>query len=104
MSIDNTTGLSSSELEELCIQIGLFSSITSAYIFGSRAKGNYQPGSDVDLALQGESLSRTDIAELSYKLNQESLFPYHFDILNMNTADKKIIEHIKRVGVLILQC
>ncbi|SCA63943.1 hypothetical protein SCG7109_BR_00050, partial [Chlamydiales bacterium SCGC AG-110-M15] len=30
--------------------------VHSALIYGSRAKGNYRPGSDIDLSLKGENL------------------------------------------------
>ncbi|GAA4449441.1 hypothetical protein GCM10023189_08820 [Nibrella saemangeumensis] len=34
-------------------------------IFGSRAMGNYKPGSDIDLAIKGDSLTLNDILKLS---------------------------------------
>ncbi len=39
--------------------------ISEVVIFGSRAKGSYTKGSDIDLALKGDSLSMDDI---SYKV------------------------------------
>jgi len=39
---------------------------------------------------------------VGYALNQESLIPYQFDIINYNTIDnEELREHIDRVGVVI---
>ncbi len=35
------------------------SQVKKVFIYGSRAKGNFQPGSDIDLALQGENLTHS---------------------------------------------
>ena len=39
------------------------------------------------------------IVGLSYELNEESLMPYHFDLLNFDTIKSADLrEHITRVG------
>ena len=38
--------------------------IAEVILYGSRAKGNYKPFSDVDIVLVGNDLSRTDINRL----------------------------------------
>lgn len=70
-------------------------------LFGSRAKGSYKPGSDVDLALYGDNLSRDDLLALSYWLNQETYLPYKIDLLLHCDIDRTVQEHIDRVGRVI---
>ena len=54
-------------------------------LFGSRAKGNYKVGSDVDLALKGESVTHSTVFQLADLLNETYPLPYFFDILDYNT-------------------
>jgi hypothetical protein len=44
-------GLLDAELAQVVAAISSRNSVQSALIFGSRAKGNYRPGSDVDIGL-----------------------------------------------------
>ena len=70
---------------------------TRAILFGSRAKGTYRPGSDVDLAIDG------DEREASYLLNEETPLPYSFDVINLEKlSSESLRKHIERVGIKIL--
>ena len=44
-------GLSENSLNLIINAVSAIEKIDSAYIFGSRAMGNYKPGSDVDLVV-----------------------------------------------------
>ncbi len=68
-----------------------------AILFGSRAKGDYRKGSDVDLAIDG------DERRVSYLLNEETNLPYRFDVINLHKiSNRALSEHIKRVGKTVL--
>lgn len=72
--------------------------INKAIIYGSRAKGNYKNGSDIDLVLQGENI---DFQILNKIINDidELLLPYSFDISTFDSiTNTDLIEHINRVG------
>jgi uncharacterized protein len=77
--------------------------IKSAVLFGSRAKGTHRNGSDIDLALFGSGSSDLDhdlILEISAVLNEETLLPYHFDLLDYDRLESPVLrEHIDRVGI-----
>lgn len=74
--------------------------VEQAFIFGSRAKGNFRNGSDVDLALKGEELDFNTISRISYQLNEETTMPYQFDVLNYHAVkEPSLIDHIDRVGI-----
>ena len=57
--------------------------VQKVVIFGSRAKGNFKKGSDVDLAIIG------DEKKASYQLNEETNLPYFFDVVNLYEITNK---------------
>ena len=69
-------------------------------MFGSRAKGNYKIGSDVDLAIKGGRLTYEITARLADCLNEDKPLPYFFDVVHYDAiAEPKLKEHIDRVGI-----
>ena len=68
-------------------------------LYGSRAKGNYKNGSDIDLTLIGKNLNPDDsIYPLKEELDKLYL-PYTFDISILSKLDKlEFINHILKVG------
>lgn len=76
-----------------------FPEVEAAIIFGSRAKGNYKNGSDIDLALIGESLNSKTILDIAGILNEGIPIPYHVDVVNYHSiSTHELKEHIDRVG------
>lgn len=76
--------------------------IEELVLFGSRAMGNYKPGSDVDLAVKGENVDRSTIRRLSECINEELPLPYFFDVLDYNTIENEALKtHIDRHGIVI---
>ena len=75
--------------------------IEKVILFGSRAKGENENGSDIDLALMGEKLSLDDILDARIALD-ELLFPYKIDlIIYHRIKEKELKEHINRVGIVL---
>ncbi len=67
------------------------------YLFGSRARGDHMPFSDVDLAF----LSDEDISgrlTLLREILDESNFPYKVDLVNLKES-KELLEVVLREGV-----
>ncbi|MFC2130996.1 nucleotidyltransferase domain-containing protein [Bacteroidota bacterium] len=97
-------GLTQKDIELIVTAIQSFKNIEKAIIFGSRAKGNHKRGSDIDIALIGKELSKSDMARLRDLLNEELPLPYFFDVINYHEINNQDLrEHIDRVGVTILQ-
>lgn len=72
--------------------------LDSVLIYGSRAKGNYRPASDIDLTLIGKDLTSSLLSEIEFKLD-DLLLPYKFDIsIYDKISDSQFLDHIKRVG------
>lgn len=77
--------------------------VSKAVIYGSRAKGTYRPGSDIDLTLFGEKLNLSILGEIAAKLD-ESPIPYQVDLSIFDRIDHLgLREHIERVGLLFYQ-
>lgn len=76
--------------------------IEQAILFGSRAKGNFTDGSDIDIALVGKDLKITDVFEISEKTDQLFL-PWKIDyIIFSRIVEGDLIEHIERVGIKLI--
>jgi predicted nucleotidyltransferase len=70
-------------------------------LFGSRAKGNYDPGSDIDIALKGEQMHLDDLIEFYVEMDK-LLIPNKVDIVIFDRiGEQALIEHINRVGVVL---
>ncbi len=75
--------------------------IEKVVLFGSRAKGNFQNGSDVDLAIFGNDLKLNDIIDVSLEIDN-LLLPYKFDLINYGRIKEEALkDHISRVGIII---
>ena len=72
--------------------------ISSVILYGSRAKGTYRPGSDIDLTIKGDELTTDWLLGLDMKID-DLLMPYEVDISIFNHIDNpELLEHINRVG------
>ena len=74
-------------------------------MFGSRAKGTHDKGSDVDIAIKGRGINDDTVFQLSDELNEERPLPYFFDVLDYGALmeDEPIRAHIDRVGVVLFR-
>lgn len=96
-------GLHPDEIELIRTILTAEPAVQEAYIFGSRAKGTYRKGSDVDIALKGNDLDLSKINRLSFILNEESVMPYLFDLVDYSSIKTvELKNHIDRVGIKIL--
>lgn len=72
-------------------------------VFGSRAKGNFKWGSDIDIAIKGKDVSFELVTRLKTTFNQKMTIPYHVDIVHYNDiSNMDLIRHIDRVGISIM--
>lgn len=85
-------GLSDSELQILRDVFARFPDIEEVILFGSRARGTHRVSSDVDLALKGKKLSIDTLAKLRYILEEETNFPYFFDIVIYDRVENEALK------------
>ena len=73
--------------------------IVRAILYGSRAKGNYRVGSDIDLCLEGDALTLTQLLKIENELD-DLLLPYKIDVSLFHMLDNPdLVDYIRRVGV-----
>ena len=98
MTSDKSFGLSESTLTKIRQVLAQHPAVQSAVIYGSRAKGNYRAGSDIDLTLHGDTLNYDDLRVINESL-EELLLPYEIDLSLFKEIDNASLrEHIERVG------
>lgn len=89
-------GLTDDELQRIR-EVLITCGVTRCILFGSRAKGSNKPGSDIDIAIDGNE------TKVSYCLNEELNVPYYFDVINIHKIkNKNLLDHIQRIGVELL--
>jgi len=94
-------GLQDSDVADILSIFQKNERINKIILFGSRAKGTYEMGSDIDLAISGSELKTNDILDLSNELEELDL-PYKFDLIILERIkEKSLLEHICRVGVVL---
>jgi len=72
--------------------------IDEVTLYGSRAKGNFKPASDIDFVLKGDNITLETMNKISWALD-DLLLPYAFDMsIYSHITDIDLMEHIKRVG------
>ena len=96
-------GLSETAIGKICAVFARFPAIEKAVLYGSRAKGNYKTGSDIDLTLYGEALTSDSLPATASALDDLHL-PYTFDLSVFDELNHaKLREHIERVGVVFYE-
>jgi len=77
--------------------------VEEALVFGSRAMGNYKPGSDVDIALKGKLDAETR-SDIFVELNEYLPLLYKFDVVEYSSiVGQPLMETIDRHGKLLYQ-
>jgi len=73
--------------------------IKQAVLYGSRAKGNYKTGSDIDLTLKTDGTeSRSELLHVSGDFDDSDM-PYFVDVsIYDNLSNPDLKAHIDRVG------
>ncbi len=96
-------GLSEQTIEKICGVLAKHPAIDKAVLYGSRVKGNFKPGSDIDLSLFGAGLTAKELGDIDFELD-DLLLPYSIDLLIFDTLNHaKLREHIERLGVVFYQ-
>ncbi|MEJ5172828.1 MAG: nucleotidyltransferase domain-containing protein [Hydrogenothermaceae bacterium] len=91
-------GLKKETLKKIIDVISANKKVKKIILFGSRAKGNFQKGSDIDLVIIAPDLTFSEYLKILTNLDELDI-PYKIDLLHWNYLDEDIKEHISRVGV-----
>ena len=96
-------GLPGATVAALCGVLAQYPQIDRAIVYGSRAKGNYRPGSDIDLTLDAPTLTFAELLRIETKLD-DLMLPYQMDVSLLAQIDNpQLRSHIDRVGKVLWQ-
>ncbi len=96
-------GLSDLVITDICSVFERHSNIQKVVIFGSRAKGNYSEGSDIDLAAIGDNISFNQLMDINIQIEDLGLL-YKVDVVDYKkNLGTPIGDHIDRVGLLFYE-
>ena len=91
-------GLSDTVISELCNVFRRHANIEKVLLFGSRSKGNYRAGSDIDLAVVGHDLDYRQLLDIQCEIDDLELL-YSIDLVDyQKKKGTPIGDHIDRVG------
>lgn len=91
-------GLKEETISKINSVFQLHPEVEEVIIYGSRAKGNYRNGSDIDLTLTGLALNYDILSKINLEIDDLNT-PYLFDISIFQKLNAPDLEaHIKRIG------
>lgn len=95
----NKFGLTERDMSIIQDILSKYSEVKSVVVFGSRAKGTFKLGSDVDLAIMDAEV-KEGVADKLNSYFSDSCLPYFVDLVCYSSLkDSDLKEHIDRVGV-----
>ncbi|WP_119395665.1 nucleotidyltransferase domain-containing protein [Salinibius halmophilus] len=95
-------GLDDSLLSRLTSLFANYPEIEKVILFGSRAKGTFRNGSDIDLAIVAKS--EINFGKLDDDIDQLNS-PYLFDLVDYQTIrNLNLLAHISDFGQTLYQC
>ena len=92
------TGIKIKVINEIC-NLAVENEIQKVILFGSRGRGDYKEGSDIDIAILGGNYTKftLDIEERTSTLLK-------YDVVNMNGhVQQDLLDSIKKEGVTIYE-
>ncbi|MBI2266302.1 MAG: nucleotidyltransferase domain-containing protein [Armatimonadetes bacterium] len=93
-------GLKDATIQKMHFVLARYPQVEEAILYGSRAKGNYKNGSDIDLTLRGGAELTLNVMYAIIEELDDLLLPYTVDLsILANIRDPDLLAHIERVGV-----
>ncbi len=92
-------GLPESAISDIRTVFGRYPEVEQAVLYGSRAKGTFKNGSDIDIMLRGDGLTLDIVYRILDDID-DLLLPYTVDLsIFDDISDPELIGHIHRVGI-----
>jgi predicted nucleotidyltransferase len=99
MDLQQKSGLNLQTIDLLKSVFEKYPQVEKVILYGSRAKGNYKPGSDIDMTILGSNVD----TGMRHKIENEIddlMLPYKIDLSIFHQIENPdLIDHIKRVGI-----
>lgn len=100
----NQYGLREKDMQYMHKVFASIPAVQKVILYGSRATGQFEHGSDIDLAVIGKDVTYTDIAHIHSHLEEESPTLLWFDVLDYNTIrNENLKQRIDKYGEIIYE-
>jgi len=97
MPNETIPGIPAPSQGQLAILFAAQPNLQLVWLFGSRAMGPHQPGSDIDLCLEGHQLTHLDRLRLMAAID-DLLLPWKVDLVLRHELPPELLDHLDRVG------
>lgn len=93
-------GLSEKTVQKIHSVLIQYPQVEEAVLYGSRARGDFKNGSDIDLTLHGDdTLTHTVLSKIATDID-DLLLPYTIDLsIFTKISNRDLLTEIKRVGM-----
>ena len=92
------TGIREQVIEEICALARKYG-VEKVILFGSRARGDYQRASDIDLAVLGG-----DIMRFALDVDEETSTLLEFDVIDLSLPlQERFLDSIKEEGIVLYE-
>lgn len=99
MSLPRKDGLTDEAYDKMIKVFQSFSEVEKVILYGSRAKGTFKTGSDIDLSLFGKNLNTSYQSMIENSLD-DLLLPYKMDInIYKNIDNVNLRQNIDNEGI-----
>jgi len=96
-------GLKDTVINQMQAIFAKYESVEEVVLYGSRAKGNHKPASDIDLTIKGKDLNLSVLYKIENELD-DLLLPFTIDLsLFQQLSNSDLVDHIQRVGKVFYQ-
>lgn len=89
-------------IKNLTAQLSSYKFINKIYLFGSRARGDHQERSDIDLAIDCPDASEMEWILMKDAINQARTL-YKIDVVRFDTASAKLRDKVLEEGVILYE-
>lgn len=96
MGLENT-GISQQVLEEI-LALAKTHGLSKVILFGSRARGDFCPKSDIDLAAEGN-----DIAAFAMDVDEKTETLLRYDIVDVAKVPEELLDIILKEGIVLYE-
>lgn len=103
MSPDEKFGLSLKTRNQLQDVFEKHPGIEKVIIYGSRAKGNFKPNSDIDITIISPQMSLKELSTIENQID-DLMLPYKIDASLFHQIDNaELLDHIHRIGIVFFE-
>ena len=90
-------GIPMEQQQRLGVLFAAETQLEEVWLFGSRAMGRHQDGSDIDCCLVGDQLGHSDRLRLMAAID-DLLLPWQVDLALRQELPQDLLAHLERVG------